>query len=327
MDGGAILTAICRLGESAVAGILVTGAFVSIAEAQLRTEDAAETRALAVQGEFTVGVYRTPPIPELAVIGIDPAQPDAPILTLSADATGRLLALGGAEERLYLEVDADVRVGWLDLDTRVDGGSDAWLGNAWVAVAIAHREPGWTLRGGVGVGLPLATVTGEIRFDGVDGSWGRWNAWSLRERMVPVGAHGLYEARFAGIDVGADAVVIAGPRFGLGGYPLEYDRAFWLYSGLGGWLTGHLGPWVDLGMRLQGVFTFRQWTNPGLSGEIEHTRTDFQASLVPFVRANFAPGHLELRFQLNLDEPYGPPFSGSGTVWALALQGGAAWDP
>lgn len=59
----------------------------------------------------------------------------------------------------------------------------------------------------------------------------------------------------------------------------------------------------------------------------ERTESDFQLSAIPFVRLSFAPAWVELRWQVNLDEPHGPIFAGSTAVWALALRGGARWDP
>ena len=104
-----------------------------------------------------------------------------------------------------------------------------------------------------------------------------------------------------------------------------------LWTGVGGWLAAHLGDAVRLGLRLQGVL----WLHRGYEERCEGSacgfveaapQTDFQASVIPFVRVLFPPGYLELRLQLNLDEPHGPTLVGAEQVWAIALRGGASWD-
>ncbi len=64
----------------------------------------------------------------------------------------------------------------------------------------------------------------------------------------------------------------------------------------------------------------------GMCASVEGIYPDFQASVVPFVRVHFPPGYLELRFQINLDEPHGPMLAGADQVWAISLRGGASWD-
>jgi hypothetical protein len=81
---------------------------------------------------------------------------------------------------------------------------------------------------------------------------------------------------------------------------------------------------------LQGVLTVFDGTEVrgmGIFLVEEGTRTDFQLSAIPFVRLSFPPGHVELRWQVNLDEPHGPIFAGPAPVWALALRGGVSLDP
>lgn len=103
---------------------------------------------------------------------------------------------------------------------------------------------------------------------------------------------------------------------------------FW--GGLGGWLAAHLGEAVRLGLRIQGVLWLPQspiLCTDGFSCPVASADPDFQASLLPFLRVDFPPRHLELRFHLNLDEPHGPTLAGADQVWAVALRGGASWEP
>lgn len=319
-------------GAAAVLGLLVGDA--NGASAQVRTSDPMTTHGVSLEGEVHVGEARELHHPPCTTTAMGLTCP-GPIVqgrvfgTLAVDVQDRVAQLGRAEESLFVELDASLRLGLRDY-YRDDGAwRGAWL-NVWVAAAIAHRTPSLTLRGSLGVAPPLRTlVTRGLPEAQLTAGWGQWDQWLAMERVVPVGVMGLVEGRVGQLDAGADTALVLGPTFS--DDTALADRGLYFWGGLGGWLAAHLGDVVRLGLRAQGVF----WLHSGPETRCEAGRpcatvtglfTDFQASLVPFVRLLFPPGYLELRMQINLDEPHGPSLVGAEQVWAVALRGGASWD-
>jgi hypothetical protein len=207
----------------------------------------------------------------------------------------------------------------------------------WLGAALSQRNAAMTLRGSLGLAPPLrSAVTAQVPDAQLAAGWGDWDRWLVIEKVVPFGFLGLVEGHLGAVDLGADVALIAAPSFAgndqlFDGYDL-YRRpsGFFFWSGLGAWVRGHVGDVLSLGVRLQGVLTVFDGTEVrgmGIFLVEEGTRTDFQLSAIPFVRLSFPPGHVELRWQVNLDEPHGPIFAGPAPVWALALRGGVSLDP
>jgi hypothetical protein len=311
----------------------------SPALAQVRTSDPMTTRSLSIDGELHAGAAqfrrgsegcRTTPE---GFIVCEPVGPTVsrPFATLAVDVQDRVLRLGREEEALFVELDANLRIGVRE--AYADDGSwrGAWL-NVWIAAAIAHRTPSLTLRASFGIAPPLRTAVNRGLPDSqLTAGWGQWDQWLATIDIVPFGFTGLVEGRLEQIDLGADTAIVLGPGFSgtrLVGPP---DPGLYFWTGVGGWLAAHLGEAFRLGLRLQGVF----WLNRGYEERCDGSacrfveaapQTDFQASVIPFVRVVFPPGYLELRLQINLDEPHGPTLVGAEQVWAIALRGGASWD-
>lgn len=321
---------------SLLGGLLV---LASPAAAQVRTSDPMTTRSLSIDGELHAGAAQF-----RRVSGGCIALPDGtflcdapsatvlvPYATLAIDVQDRVLRLGREEEALFVELDANLRVGVREAYGEDGSWRGAWL-NVWIAAAIAHRTPSLTLRASFGIAPPLRTAVNRGLPDRqLTAGWGQWDQWLATIDIVPFGFTGLVEGRLDQLDLGADTAIVLGPGFSgtrLVGAP---DPGLYLWTGVGGWLAAHLGDAVRLGLRLQGVF----WLNRGYEERCEGSacrfveaapQTDFQASVIPFVRVLFPPGYLELRLQINLDEPHGPTLVGADQVWAVALRGGASWD-
>lgn len=307
------------------------------ARAQVRTSDPMTTHALSFEAEVHAGEARdAPPLSctptETGIVCVDPVAIGRPFGSLAIDAEGRVARVGRAEEALFVEVEARLRLGLREAYREDGSWRGAWM-NVWLGAAIAHRTPSLTVRGALGLAPPLRTaVQSGLREDQLAAGWGQWDHWLVLEHVVPIGFLGLVEGRFDALDVGADTAIVLGPSFGAPALSGSETRGLFFWTGLGGWIAAHLGDAVRLGLRLQGVL----WLHAGPEERCDEigrcalrddVYPDFQASLVPFVRVLFPPGYLELRLQLNLDEPHGPTLAGREQVWAVAVRGGASWDP
>lgn len=294
----------------------------SPAAAQLRTRDPVGERAMWLGAELSVGtVVRRAFCPIGPIIDTTCGGDDhSPLGALTLDFTGRAASIGRAEQRLFLELDANLRFGLADSHDSTGEYDGAWVGSPWLAMAIAHRTSALTVRGALGIAPPLRSlVNGFLSAGGVLGApWGAWDRWLTVPNVVPVGLTGMAEARLGPVDVGGDLALVVAPEFGT----LDPGTFFWV--AVGGWLAVDAGDVAQLGLRLHGVTTVLA---------ADRVLTDFQATVVPFVRVLIAPaedapsGAVELRATLNIDEPFGPAFVGNPYVWAIALAGGASWDP
>jgi len=302
--------------------VLVMVLMASPAVAQLRTSDPVGERALWLGAELDVGtVAQRVYCPMGPGIGTTcGGENHTPIGSLTLDSTGRAGSVGRAEERLFLEVDANLRFGSTSAYDPAGGYDGTWVGNPWLAIAIAHRTSALTVRGAFGIAAPLRSlVNGRLGVEGVlSGPWGGWDGWLTLANVVPVGLTGLAEARLGPVDIGGDLALVAGPQF-------DYsDPGLYFWAAVGGWLAVDAGDLAQVGLRLHGVTTIF---------EADRVYSDFQAAVVPFVRLLFAPagdgpsGAVELRVTLNVDEPFGPAFVGNVYVWAVGLTGGVRWDP
>jgi hypothetical protein len=292
------------------------------ARAQVRTSDPMETRALSVDGELATGTAR--------------GGREVPFVNLALDAQGRFTSLDG--DVLGLELEGSFRLGYFEPHDPWREASAPWAA-LWLGGAVAHRTPSLTVRGGVGVGPPLRSlVSYNLDESQLAAGWGDWERWLVIDQVVPFGLRGSFEARLGDLDVGGELALIAAPCLE-GEEPIRRlgnrrtGTFFW--AAAGAWLTGHVSDVLSVGLRVQGVATiFHGATPPAVVPPIidttwwdHRTETDFQLSAVPFVRLTFAPAYLELRWQVNLDEPHGPIFAGPAPVWALALRGGVSLDP
>lgn len=305
------------------------------AEAQVRTSDPMTTHSLSIEGELQVGAAQEFRRGLGCLPGVGACDPGEtrvrPFGALAIDVQDRVLRIGREEEALFLELDANLRLGLREA-YRDDGSwQGVWL-NVWIAAAIAHRTPSLTLRASFGIAPPLRTALHRTLPEAqLTAGWGQWDHWLATADILPFGFMGLVEGRLGQIELGADTALVLGP-----GLPVETgigtaNRGLYFWGGLGAWLAAHLGDAVRLGLRLQGVL----WVHEGVEtrcddlgrcDSVDGVYPDFQASVLPFVRVHFPPGYLELRFQINLDEPHGPTLAGADQVWAISLRGGASWD-
>jgi hypothetical protein len=321
-----------------LAAVLSALAGAATAHAQVRTSDPMTTHALSIDGELHAGEARDvghggascSPTPT-GIVCTDPVAIGRPFGTLALDVAGRVARVGQEDEALFVELDASLRLGLREAYREDGSWRGAWMG-VWLGAALAHRTPSLTLRGSVGLAPPLRTaIQSGLREDQLAAGWGQWDHWLAVEQVVPFGFLGLVEGRLAALDVGADTALVLGPSFPVPTLAGPADRGVFFWAGLGGWLSAHLGEAVRLGLRVQGVL----WLHAGPEDRCDASGcasrddlySDFQASAIPFVRVLFPPGHLELRLQLNLDEPHGPTLAGREQVWAVAVRGGASWDP
>ena len=298
--------------------VLVLVLMASPAVAQLRTSDPVGERALWLGAELDVGTVGR----RVRCLLPDPTcggENHTPLGALTLDFTGRASSIGRTEEHLFLEVDANLRFGFASAYDPTGGYDGAWVGSPWVAIAIAHRTGALTVRGAFGIAPPLRSlVNGALGAEGVlSGPWGGWDVWLTLANVVPVGFTGLAEARLGPVDIGGDLALVAGPQFGFS------DPGLLFWAALGGWLAVDAGDAAQVGLRVHGVTTLYA---------SDRVFSDFQATVVPFVRVLIAPagdapsGEVELRVTLNVDEPFGPAFVGNQYVWAVGLMGGASWD-
>lgn len=306
----------------AIVGVVVGLVWSLPASAQVRTSDPMVDRAVSLDAELTAGGARR-------------GGAEFPIVVGSIDLGARLARIS---PEINIELEAGLRLGYLEPESFRIAADPVWAA-MWMGTGIAHRTPGLTIRGAVGLAPPLrSVVSAHVEESQLAAAWGNWDQWLVIEQVVPFGLRGLVEGRLGDVDVGADAALILGPCWGGENPGALYDArrtGIFFWGAFGGWINGHLSEVFSLGLRVQGVATvFHGATPPIVTGPIIDTRVfdeltaaDFQLSAIPFVRASFAPGWIELRWQVNLDEPHGPIFDGSTAVWALALRGGASWDP
>lgn len=297
---------------------------IDSAFAQVRTSDPMATHSLSIEGELNAGAAQE----RRAGWGASRVRPFA---GLAIDVQDRVLRIGRDEEALFVELDANLRLGLREA-YRDDGSwQGAWL-SAWIAAAIAHRTPSLTLRASFGVAPPLRTALHRtLPEPQLTAGWGHWDHWLATADILPFGFMGLVEGRLGQIDLGADTALVLGPGLPVDTGLSTIDRGLYFWAGVGGWLAAHLGEHVRLGLRVQGMFWVHQGPETrcdmfGSCASLDGTYPDFQASVLPFVRVLFPPGYVELRLQINLDEPHGPTLAGADQVWALSLRGGASWD-
>ncbi|MBN8609801.1 MAG: hypothetical protein J0L92_04425 [Deltaproteobacteria bacterium] len=324
---------VSRLG---VAAVLAWASLGATATAQVRTGDPVETHRHAFEGELDagLGVLRTEPppvcLPGLAC-DLGPSLRTNAFGTLVLDATTRLATL---DQDLFLEVDGDARLGLVE-SFRDDGSWNGfWLGNAWAALALAHRRADFTLRGAIGVALPLRTIHWTVIDRPVPGAWLGWDAWLSVWGVVPVGFTGLAEWRQRDLQVGIDTALLVAPSFS---FPTTLSasppRGVFGYLGVGGWIAGRLDAHVQLGVRVHVVGTMHvsdiECSPDDFASECRSgTRASFDATLgvIPFVRLPFGPGYVEARLAIGVIEPYGPPVVGAFQTYTLTVRGGLTWD-
>ena len=230
---------------------------------------------------------------------------------------------------LHLEFDLEAIAGLSEMQDDFGRFNGQWLGSPWLGVSVAQRTAAQTMRLSLGIAPPLRTAL--RRFGAIDdatGLWGRWNQWLGMPSMVPVGLLGMSEWRGGVVDVGIDAALIFAPTFNAEPSIVVPALGFWAWVGMGVWIGGHVTPDLDLGVRAQAVLRVaNRFGMPGFEGMVD---THVQVSAVPFVRYSFPtrdhsrPWFAELRVQLNLNEPFGPPLGANG-LWAVNLQVGSSW--
>ena len=319
---------------SACAVLLVVWVFLllgglPVASAQSRTSDMLGPDAtLAVEAEISAGQ---------AALSAFAERQEFALVTGAVDVQGRVARVGAAEDLLVIEIEGSARIGHLGREPTLSRAENPpWMA-VWLGAALARRSADLTLRLSVGLAPPLRTVVSpQVPDAQLAAGWGDWDRWMVVEQVVPFGVLGLVESRMDDLDLGADLALVAAPSIagdqelfdGFDYYRRPTGSFFW--SGIGAWLRGHLGDLLSLGVRLQGVvsiFAGREERGGPILVVDDGVRADFQFSVVPFVRVSFAPGFVEARWQVNVDEPHGPIFVGANAVWAVALRGGMALDP
>lgn len=181
-----------------IVATLLVGVWSLGAAAQVRTSDPMQANAFSLEGEIVAGSVRL-------------AGEDFPIVAGSLDVQARVARLS---PEVGLEVDGGLRFGYLEPESFSTAGDPPWA-SMWLGVAIAHRTPTLTVRGGLGLAPPLRTaVTPHIEEWQLASSWGNWDQWLVVEQVVPFGLRGLVESRLGDVDVGGDAALILGPCLG-----------------------------------------------------------------------------------------------------------------
>ena len=212
----------CRTKVSILASLL-GGVLVlaSPALAQVRTSDPMTTRSLSIDGELHVGAAQFRRVSGGCIALPDGTflcdAPSATILvpyaTLAIDVQDRVLRLGREEEALFVELDADLRVGVREAYGEDGAWRGAWL-DVWIAAALAHRTPSLTLRASFGIAPPLRTAVNRGLPDRqLTAGWGQWDQWLATIDIVPFGFTGLVEGRLEQLDLGADTAIVLGPGF------------------------------------------------------------------------------------------------------------------
>lgn len=193
---------------------------------------------------------------------------------------------------------------------RVIANERARTGPLFVGASVGWLERGMSLRGTLGMGIPVFAA-----FDGATapyvtlddqllrGAFGHEGAW-LSDRKLPVmlqiAFEGRHELFFAGADVATSVMVGWGQwRFA---------------SQLGGFAGVQPIDIVAVGARAQVVVEGQpevdDWVVPLPAYLAAHV------SIVPFVRLDTRPVFAEVRLLLNLDDSYGIAFD-RGAVWSL----------
>jgi hypothetical protein len=239
-------------------------------------------------------------------------------------ATGYWLSplLGGwlrVEDTIAISVDW----GFVSLSTSPDptpagSGSVVGLGNPFVGVhSVRHHEP-TELRVGVGMSVPVASLSGtdrEAAWDAYYGAMamrGMWEWWlwvpDSMTLAVPVEWDSVLDGKLEwGGSVSLAATVILDKPQRTNVFLREDPRTadllipFALY---GGYRFGN----VALGSHLQNVF-------------VASGKTELQLSVSPYLRLTLGDGHLDARFTINVDKPMGFAFSDRG-FWGAHLGGG-----
>lgn len=282
---------------------------------------------------------------------VDPTDPrplDAPVvhkLTGGIGAYARLRALTSAldaDDAFLLDVD----LGWRFWAGEFFLGSGevvcCRLLNPYVGASAGWESEDMRVRGGVGMTLPVANAfrndgrPEQLLWEHADAAFGYRDGWLTMGETMAFVVRGDWEARVAWLRVGVEAALalmvpvlregdpIFVPREG--GDPFTRYQLFFSASGV-------IEPWVEMGLRVgvagwagmsqsspTTVGLTRASGGPSAAGPPGTRFDDAQISASPFARVRFAPGYVEARATLLLDDPNG--LWSETTHLSVALAGG-----
>ena len=208
----------------------------------------------------------------------------------------------------------------LDLGARAFVGGGAFrLGNLYVGASGGARAATWTVRGGGGLGLPIASafpaevVEGTVVTQSLF-AHGAWDAWLVLPDVLPIVVRGdaAYDLGpfFAGVEIGASLMPFIPAR-------VEAGPAYFAAQ-LAAWAGGRIEDLVALGLRGQ-VVALVQYDGPTGFGAPRYE--EGFAALVPFVRLELRRWSFEARGTIHLDDPLGV-FGEGPRNWSLRVQFG-----
>lgn len=204
-----------------------------------------------------------------------------------------------AGPRVDIDDDAEVALE-LDVSWRVvasEGGGA--FGPMVIGVSGAWLAPDVTVRGGAGLGMPVQLVLsgadlGWAPLDALLAPFGHTDAWLAYG--LPFVVHFRFEGRwdvlFGGVDT-AGAVLLTAETY---------------YGQIGGFVGVRPIEELAIGAHIDAAIDHRAFHG----GEA----TEGYVSMTTFARLDTRPAFAELRFLVNLDEPFGPSFE-PRTWWSL----------
>ncbi|MBW2463830.1 MAG: hypothetical protein JRH11_19425 [Deltaproteobacteria bacterium] len=220
-----------------------------------------------------------------------------------------------ARDGLAVETGEGGLVIYLDVDWRgaalVGEAGSFRMGNPYVGASVGIESRSLTVRGSIGLTLPLTNLYDE-GFDDVFAYGyalalhGAWDAHLVLPQTLSVPITGEIQFRTPILLLGADGGLIplfSVPKSGDAGDPVVAIQ-------LGAFAAFTPIPELAAGLRFQVVGFFG---NGGEEGFV---------ALVPFVRGEVGRGFIEGRFYMNLDDPYGFSFD-DGKIWSVSVDAGA----
>lgn len=216
------------------------------------------------------------------------------------------LAVETGEAGLVIDLDIDWRGAALAGEV-----SSFRMGNPYVGASVGIESKSLTVRGSIGLTLPLTNAYDDGGVDVVNYGYtlalhGAWDSHLIVPQSLSVPITGELQFRTPILLLGADGGLI--PLFSVPQSGDAADPAVALQLGAFAAITPV--PALAAGLRFQAV---------GLFG---NDREEGYLALVPFVRGEIGAGFIEGRFYMNLDDPYGFAFDDL-KVWSVSVSAGA----
>lgn len=179
--------------------------------------------------------------------------------------------------------------------------------NPTLGVLGKYDTPSMRLRGGLGVGIPMAKSDWEhwMVNEMTAATVGVWNYWMYAPNfatiLLPMRLEAAIGERLYLATEGAAYLMIPTKDTGLTAYGLQLAAQAMLPTSL-----------VDVGLRLQGVFIATR------------ENTNFQGSGGPILKLKLGTGFIEGMLVINIDEPYGLSFT-DGSAFGARIGAGLSF--